>query len=65
MVCPCGVDEFVEQRLIRPAGLPSPDESRPMRVRARPRYRYVCADCGTPWGETPRKKPGPKPRTKN
>jgi hypothetical protein len=57
--CSCGSDWFVEQRLVRPAGVP-PETAYPVREHRSPaQYRYICAECGKVYGEEslPEEKP--------
>lgn len=51
MKCACGSVWFLEERLVRPAGLPQSPQHNPMPNAEMPRYRYRCCECGLLFGQ--------------
>jgi hypothetical protein len=59
MKCSCGADWFLEEKLIRPAGLPREPQRTELPKRDMPRYRYRCVDCGLIYGQEVQREPEP------
>lgn len=51
MKCTCGSDWFLEEKLVRPAGLPVYPQYFPLPHAAPPVIRYRCVECGVEFGK--------------